>query len=217
MVRYLLLAILAMALAGCATITYPPPPETMTGVYHEVQKNETLWAISKAYSVRLKRIVGTNKIPDADELEVGQLIFIPDRNKTIDIDLEAISPGLEPFIWPVRGEIISHFGSLKNASKNRGIDIRAPYGKDIVVSRSGKVTYCTDFMKGYGRTIIVEHEDGFQTVYAYNAENLVNVGNFVKQGQVIAKVGKGGRAKVSSLHFEIREKHKPKNPFYYLP
>ena len=72
-------------------------------------------------------------------------------------------------------------------------------------------------MKGYGKIIIIDHGDGYQSVYAYNSLNLVKNGDYVKQNQVIAKAGKGGRAVTPSLHFEIRKKDKPRNPFHYLP
>lgn len=208
--------ILLVFISGCATITYLPPEER-EGVYHKVRKNETLWNISKAYNVSLNTIIDSNRIPDADKISVGQLIFIPGKNKAIEIDLKKISSKFEPFVWPVRGKVISYFGSTKNATKNKGIDISATFGEYVMASRSGRVTYCSDFMKGYGKIIIIDHGDDFQTIYAYNSQNLVKNGDFVKQNQVVAKVGKGGRAEKASLHFEIRKKHKPQNPFYFLP
>ena len=217
MKKIALLIVSLTFIAGCATITYPPPETKRDGVYHKVNKNETLWNIAKAYNVTLKSIVDSNRMPDANTIKVGQLIFIPGRKERGRVDIKAISSKYENFVWPVKGKIISRFNSLKNASRNKGIDISAPYKQNVVASRSGKVSFCTDSMEGYGRTIIIDHNDGYQTVYAYNSINLVKEGEYVKQNQLIARVGRSGRAVGPSLHFEIRKRHDPQNPFYYLP
>jgi len=213
----IILFITACVVSGCATVSYPPPRQTVHGVYHKVRMNETLWSIAKGYNVGIDRLTEYNKLPNQDKIEIGQMIFIPDRDQVVEIDLDEIYSENEKFIWPIKGGIISHFGSIKRASKNKGLDIKAKYGEDVLASRSGKVTYCSESMKGYGKTIIIDHGDGYQTVYAYNSENIASEGDFVKQNQVIAKAGNGGRAKSPSLHFEIRKKHEAVNPFYYLP
>lgn len=218
MKRTLVLAMAtAVFLTGCATVHYPPPAPRKHGVYHAVRKNETLWTIAKGYSLPIRSIIDNNNIPNANQIEIGQLLFIPDRSKVIHADLAAPVRADEAFVWPLKGKVISYFGATKSASRNKGIDISAPMGTNIVASRSGTVSFCTDVMEGYGKTIIIDHAGGFQTVYAYNMKNFVREGDRVRQNQVIAKVGKGGRAVASSLHFEIRKNHEPENPFYYLP
>ncbi|MFH1790632.1 MAG: LysM peptidoglycan-binding domain-containing M23 family metallopeptidase [Candidatus Omnitrophota bacterium] len=204
-------------LAGCATVSYPPPFDARQGAYHVVQKNETLWAISKTYGVSLNEIVAANRLPAADEIEVGQRIFIPGKCKQTAKAGTVRPPRDEDFIWPVKGSVIVPFGATKGASKNQGIDIKAAYGASVVAARSGRVSYSTDTLKGYGRTIIIDHDGGYQTVYAYNSQNLVKSGDYVGQNQVIAKAGQGGRAKEPCLHFEIRKEHESQNPFFYLP
>jgi len=72
-------------------------------------------------------------------------------------------------------------------------------------------------MKGFGKTIIIDHGDGFSTVYAYNSQLVVKLGDRVTRKMVIAKIGDTGRAQSPRLHFEIRKNKIPKNPFYYLP
>jgi len=71
-------------------------------------------------------------------------------------------------------------------------------------------------MRGYGNVIILSHNGGYSTVYAHNSVNLVKKGQSVKQGNVIAKVGRTGNATGSHLHFEIRLGGKPLNPLSFL-
>jgi lipoprotein NlpD len=78
------------------------------------------------------------------------------------------------------------------------------------------VVYRDSQLKGFGQTIIIDHGDGYQTVYSYNSAILVNVGDDVRQRDAIAKVGSSGRAKEPTLHFEIRRNGEPHNPEFYL-
>ncbi|OGW75214.1 MAG: hypothetical protein A2Z72_04015 [Omnitrophica bacterium RBG_13_46_9] len=225
--RLLLGILLLVSLAGCATAPrkrptgVPPDATAAAGRYHEVKKGQTLWSISKMYDVTLEEIIRSNRLPDASKIEVGQLIFIsrapgnaPSKTgRAVNIK----EKNTEGFIWPVKGVVVSYFGSLRNLAKNKGIDIETREGSDVLASASGRVTFCSNNLKGYGKTIIIEHAGGFQTVYAHNAQNLVDVDQNVKQGAVIAKVGKTGRVEKPTLHFEIRKEHNPQNPFYFLP
>ena len=218
MKRLFIIALAAILLSGCSTVHYRRPVTSRDdGVYHRVKRGENLWGISKSYSVSLDDIVRSNRLPDADTIEVGQMIFIPGKKAEITKSKKSNVSTYEKFIWPIKGKVICGYNSKdKYGTENKGIDISAGYGRTFVASRSGKVTYSSDFMKGYGKIIILDHEDGHQTVYAYNADNFVKTGDYVKQNQVIGKVGKGGRAIRPSLHFEIRKKQKTKNPYYYL-
>ena len=220
MMRLGFMMIMLIFFAGCATAPYPRGDLgriSAPGIYHEVARGETLWGISKIYAVALSKIASANRLPDASKIEVGQLIFIPTAGETAKPASYAKAAKLESFIWPVRGIVVSYFGSTKSMAKNKGIDIRAQEGSAVAASRSGRVTFATNHLKGYGKTIIIDHFDGFETVYAHNKENLVQAGQHVKRGEIIAKAGSTGRTEVSALHFEIRKNHKPQNPFYYLP
>jgi len=128
----------------------------------------------------------------------------------------AYAPVNESFSWPVKGYIITPFG-VNGQLRSKGIDIRAGNGAPIRAAKSGRVVYCDPHMKGYGNTVIIDHGNGLQTVYAYNSEILVNVGDAVERGSVIARAGATGRAKEPSLHFEVRKNGEPQNPAYYLP
>lgn len=121
---------------------------------------------------------------------------------------------------PVNGEITSSFGLRIDPidGKRRhhnGIDIAVPEGTKISPVLPGKVIY-SGYSKGYGNCVIVEHEDGIQTIYAHNSKNLVKVGDTVSQETVIALSGSTGRTTGPHLHFEIRKEGKAVNPLAML-
>ncbi|OGX30304.1 MAG: hypothetical protein A2879_04165 [Omnitrophica WOR_2 bacterium RIFCSPHIGHO2_01_FULL_49_10] len=222
--RILLIAVLILTLAGCAPLpvikehkeTLPAPKRG--GIYHRVTKGETLWRISKNYGVDIEALVESNGLSDARNIKVGQQIFIPTNIVQPVPKLEPFPAyAREDFIWPVRGKIILSFGQKRDSTPNKGIDIQARDGMVVAASRSGRVIFSEEKVKGFGKTIIIDHGDGIQTVYSHNSEILVKIGEDVKQAQPIAKVGSTGRGNSPYLHFEIRKRHKPQNPFYYLP
>jgi murein DD-endopeptidase MepM/ murein hydrolase activator NlpD len=93
-----------------------------------------------------------------------------------------------------------------------GVDLAAPAGTPILASASGKVIISRNsgWNGGYGRYIVIQHDNGTQTLYAHNSENIVYGGADVVQGQVIAYMGASGKATGAHVHFEIRG---AKNPF----
>ncbi len=211
----------AITLAGCAArgpVLARPKSYAPPGCYYKVKRGDTLWKVSKLYDVDVKEIVKVNRLPDATKINVGQKLFIPSagiKGEYVKIPDYISSPGM--FSWPVAGKVISHFGDKKGMVANKGIDIEARDSSNVVAANKGTVSFVDENMKGLGKTIIIEHENGFSTVYAHNSKILVRVGEKVKRNQVIAKVGKTGRATKSYLHFQIRKGHEPQNPFYYLP
>ena len=215
-VRFYLIFIIASLVAGCGTVapSRPMAPQAaMPGVYHRMQKGQTLWRLSKIYDVDLDEMVRVNRISDATNIEVGQLIFIPHAKKARSVPLKYS----DDFIWPLKGKVIASFGQNYNSTLNKGLNIQAPAGSDIVASRSGRVAFYSPDMEGFGKTVIIEHAEGFSTVYARNSRVLVRPGEEVRQGAVIAKTGSAGRDRNSYLHFEIRKGYTAVNPHFYLP
>ena len=111
--------------------------------------------------------------------------------------------------------VSSDYG-YRGFSHHDGIDLPAPRKTPIVASASGKVI-TSHRVKGYGKTVIIDHGGGVQTLYAHNAENLVKKGAYVHKGQEIALVGATGRATGNHLHFEIRIDGEHRDPLNYLP
>jgi len=207
------------ALSGCGTApkTYMTDTQTIGGIYHYVKSGETLWCISKMYGVDMNSILNANHITDASDIERGQRLLIPGSSRRERAEEQKIFASCKDFfVWPVRGTVLSSYGSKLDRTRNKGIDIRAEEGSSVRASRAGKVVFCDEWLKGFGKTVILDHGDSFQTVYAYNSTILVNIGDAVEQNTVIARVGRGGRAKEPSLHFEVRRDGESQNPFYYL-
>jgi septal ring factor EnvC (AmiA/AmiB activator) len=117
---------------------------------------------------------------------------------------------------PTRGEIVKKFGSSRHphfgtVTFNNGVDIRAPEGTPIRCVADGRVEYVS-WLQGYGNCAIVNHGDGFYTLYAHASRMLVEQGDRVDAGTVIAEVGDTGSLEGSKLHFEIRRSKQALDP-----
>lgn len=127
---------------------------------------------------------------------------------------EFADQGLE-FTWPVIGPVLSGMGPRRRVW-HAGIDIRADLGTPVYAAAPGGV-YFSGTARGYGRVVKIEHANGFMSIYAHNLQNLVNVGDRVEAGTVIATVGRSRAAAASHLHFEIRRDDLVYNPLFLLP
>lgn len=116
--------------------------------------------------------------------------------------------------WPLKGEVISKFGEGKPA--NKGINIAARRGTRVVSTADGVVVYAGGNLRGYGKLVIIKHNENFLSAYGNNEKLLVSEGAKVSAGKAIASVGRSA-ANVDMLHFEIRRDGKPVNPALYLP
>lgn len=204
-------------ISGCATVpvTSVSKPRGIPGIYHRVEKGQTLWKISKLYNVELEELLKNNNIQDITQLETGQMLFI--RQQAYKKPQTDLPPALDEFSWPIKGKIISGFGATVNNIINRGINIQSQANTLVTASRSGKVIFYSPNFDNFGKTLIIDHGDGFSSIYARNKEVLVKPGDSVTKGMIIAKVGKAGRDKNTYLHFEIRKGHLAQNPVFYLP
>ena len=117
-------------------------------------------------------------------------------------------------IWPVMGWISSPFGE-REGRLHKGLDLAANMGYPILAVQKGVVTYA-DEMGTYGLMVTVDHGNGLETVYAHAASLLVQKGESVEQGQVIALVGSTGRSTGPHLHLEVRVNGKQVNPLLFL-
>ena len=207
-------------LFGCQTL--PPAVETpkippVPGVYHKMERGQTLWRISKIYSVDLEELVKINHITDTTNIETGRTLFIPKRTQQNEIMPQTGQINSEEFIWPIKGKVIAGFGQIVDNIVNKGLDIAPAYDSNVVASRAGRIVFYHPQFCGYGKTVIIDHGDGFFTVYAGNSEVLVKIGDTVKKNSIIAKAENSQKQKNTFLHFEIRKGSTPQNPYFYLP
>ena len=124
------------------------------------------------------------------------------------------------FNWPVQGQILHGFGRIKNPElktvlNNTGIDIKASRGKEVRCIFPGVVSLIT-YMSGFGNMVIVDHNDGYYTVYAHMDEVRITAGEFVETGRPIGTVGESGSLEGPKLHFEIYGNNKNLNPLSWL-
>ncbi len=120
------------------------------------------------------------------------------------------------FRWPVRGRVIAEFGSKPNGEKNEGINLAVPEGTSVKAADDGEVIYSGNELKGYGNLVLVRHHNGYVTAYAHASELLVNRGDKISRGQIIARAGATGSVSQPQLHFELRKGQRAIDPKPYL-
>lgn len=226
----LLMGVAMFALTGCGLTGYGGnTAKERIPVYYRVKANDSVDAISKQFNVAPDTILLLNSLSHEAEIAVGQRLLLgytsPEnkeslkRNGKFGSEARLHRASLRTpskldsgwkndgrLLWPVSsGVLVSSFGP-RSGSFHDGLDIAAPEGTDVFASHPGEVVYEGDGLTGYGNLVIVRDADGLSTVYAHNDENLVSVGDRVKRGQLIAKVGETGRASGPHLHFEVRMK-----------
>jgi len=116
--------------------------------------------------------------------------------------------------WPTKGRILTRFGQRRRSSgklKWQGVLIAAPPGAEVHSIHSGRVAFA-DWLRGFGLLIIMDHGNGYMSLYAHNQSLYKSVGEWVAQGEVIATVGDSGGRNVPALYFEIRHNGRPDNP-----
>lgn len=192
------------------------------GVYHTVAKGETLDAIAAKYKVRPEDILGYggNHLTSASDLQVGQKLIIPGgvmpivpRRVTAYSGPipEGAKKGTGRFGWPMSGRI-----SQSYSDRHRAIDIAAPIGTPIYAADSGFVVSAQWTTVGYGRMIVIDHGNGFRTLYAHLNAFYVEVGQSVAKGEKIGECGRTGNSTGPHLHFEIIQNGVRRNPLNYL-
>ena len=206
------------------TLKIPP----VSGVVHKVARGETVYSISKKYSASSQAIVDFPFNSFADDetfaLAVGQDLVVPDGKMPNVIPW---SPSLYvvqttpnagsvtatgQFIWPIGGIITQRF-----VWYHKGLDIATTYGTPILAADSGRVVVAGwPANEGYGNRVMIDHGNGYVTLYAHMAKVSVSVGQTVKRGDQIGQEGSTGRSTGPHLHFEIRRGGVAINPGDYL-
>lgn len=203
------------------------------GVYHRIEPGQTLWRIAKAYEVDVATVTAVNRLNDTFSITSGSYLFIPGVERRVSIPPAPVpaaeangseqKPAAAPveapdqvFVWPVEGTLTSAFG-IRGGRVHEGIDIAARRESDIRAAAGGVVKLSGWGPEDYGKTVVITHQDGYETWYAHNASVLVSEGSSVASGDVIARMGRTGNARGNHLHFEIRKNGSPVDPLQYLP
>ena len=200
----------------------------VSGVVHKVVRGETIFSIAKKYATGSQGIVDYpfNTFVDDEtfSLAVGQELIVPD-GKMPNIQpwsptryVAATTPNAGAvsatgrFIWPIGGTITQRF-----AWYHKGADIATAYGTPILAADAGRVVVAGwPANEGYGNRVMIDHGNGYTTLYAHMASISVSAGQTVNRGDKIGLEGSTGRSTCPHLHFEVRKNGVPVNPFDYL-
>lgn len=129
-----------------------------------------------------------------------------------EIDLTGLSKLKRKLSWPVRGKLLRNFGSRKQGYlKWKGVLLGAPIGRQVQTIHNGTILF-SDWLKGYGLLTVIDHGNGYMSLYAHNQALLKSVGDRVETGEPIALVGQSGGQDQAGLYFEIRHQGKAVNP-----
>ncbi len=201
------------------------PP--VTGVVHKVKRGETINSIAKKYSVEAQNLVNWpfNSFANDEtfELTAGQLVVVPEgvmpeeqaAPEYIAQKRQTISAGnvsaTGSFVWPASG-YISQYSTWYHTA----IDIANPASPDILAADSGTVVTVLRQKFAYGHHVLIDHGNGFVTLYAHMTDIYVTQGQTIAKGQAVGRMGCTGRCTGTHLHFEIRKNGVLQNPMGYL-
>jgi len=219
--RSVVITCIALTLAACGIPRYVPDPDT-----HIVRRGETLFSIAWRYGKDPADVARWNQLGDGSLIHPGDAIRLaPPSGSAARSGSSSSRPPPRmlpkvptqpppPWSWPANGRVSVEFGGKPGTGT--GILIDGKVGQAITSAASGRVVYAGSGLIGYGKLIILKHNDTYLSAYGYNASLLVKEGETIKKGQRIATMGEGPERK-ARLHFEIRRNGKPVNPRQYLP
>ncbi len=194
------------------------------GVYHQVGSGDTINGIAATFKVDTEAII-TYPLNELDPenllIQTGQWIIVPNGNKPFVPRTVTAYSGPVPndatagsgiFGWPASGSITNGYYGY-----HPGLDIGGWLGAPILAADSGYVVVAGWDNTGYGNMVVVDHGNGFQTVYAHLQAYYVETGTNVSKGQQIGEIGSTGNSTGPHLHFEIRQGTIQRNPYGFLP
>ena len=236
----LILALLAGGLTGCGTKPHLAPvvnawyQSSATHNGYRVRRGDTIYSIAWAFGLDYRALAAANHLHSPYEISIGQRLkmistprgraFIAPHKpaktsvvvkKSTKIKSRSHVVNYRPlkWRWPAKGRLVERFKRGKLG--HQGISISGKFGQSVRASAAGEVVYSGDGVRGYGNLIIVKHNNHYLSAYAFNQRNLVKVGDVVRTGSVIARMGRNDAGKVL-LYFEIRRNGVPVNPLKFL-
>lgn len=181
--------------------------------------------VSTAYGIKQK-LEGPNDISDEAKLAPTFSETVEEYNYLRSSNLSRASfsrrwqVNTKPSIWPVDGVLMSSFGERTDpfsgeGALHKGVDISAPTGTPVRATADGIIVFA-DRSNGFGRLVIIDHGNGFETYYAHLSSFNVITGQEIRRGEYIGAVGTSGRVTAPHLHYEVRIGKTPVNPYRYL-
>lgn len=185
-------------------------------------------ALNEVKAARAEREKAVAKLKKEASSSDAQLASLNKQAKELDklvIELASVLPEMPrlpagPFAnqkgklsWPVKGRVLKSYGELRSSGQLRwnGVLIAAPSGNNVRAFFHGRVIYA-DWLQGMGLLMIVEHGDGYLSLYGHNQELLHGVGSWVQPNEVIARVGDSGGQAEPAVYFELRKAGQPISP-----
>ena len=243
MYRFILVGLCVVLLSACTFKQNKPAPISdlrneiaMQQGYHVVARGETLYIIAWRFGLDFNLLAELNNLKSPYALKQGQKLRLkgktkyydykraltkakkeaqsrPSSSKSTKAQAKAKQPAFKPvssWLRPSTGKIIKYFSYT-----GKGIDFEGKLGSPVRATAAGEVVYAGSGLRTYGNLLIIKHNAEFLSAYAHNQQLLVKEGQFVKAGQIIAKMGSTGTNRVM-LHFELRKRGKPVNPMKYI-
>jgi lipoprotein NlpD len=223
------LALLFVLVLGACASAVRFQPETPG--FHTVRKGDTVYSIAFRNELNWRELAYWNDIEPPYRIDIGQKLRL--TSPAAGPQLVTTTPGKPPvtrkpprpplpsgppatlgWAWPADGRLGAQYNAANPTGK--GIDIIGKYGDDVRAASDGRVVYVGSGLVGYGKVIIVKHDDRYLSAYAHNDDYLVREGEPVKRGQRIATMGLGPGQR-PMLHFEIRLDGRAIDPQRLLP
>lgn len=212
----------ALGVLSCSTGRSPPstPAKIVVGTHHVVRPGETLAAIGRLYGVTWQTLAQVNQLVDPHRIEVGQAIRLPARpgtggSRAVPLAVPSRFVPDRRLQWPSDGLVSSGFG-MRGGRFHGGIDISGERGTPIEAVDEGVVLFSGRGPDGYGNMVMLDHGNGFTTLYAHNERNVVRQGARVRRGQTVAFMGDTGRATGTHVHFEVHQHGRLVDPMRWL-
>ena len=196
----------------------------VSGVLHTVASGDNVNDLALRYDVSAESIVEFNDLADPSFLQVGDKLIVPNGRiqparpssssrggRSSQQQASTLASG--SFRWPAAGNITQYFGEYGHS----GLDIAAQHGSPVYASDAGRVVTALKLGTGYGWHLVIDHENGYQTLYSHLSRFDVDYGERVYKGQTIGLVGSTGLSTGPHLHFEVFQNGVRVNPLKFLP
>lgn len=192
-------------------------PVPASGSYR-VKPGDTVYSIAWRYGLDYHDLAAYNHLNSSFRLLAGQQIRLKNQQAHARISTPVVaasssetarldSTGIA-WVRPAAGAMITPYSVT-----HKGINIAGQLGEPVYASSGGQVVYAGNGLRGYGNLLIIKHNNQYLSAYAHNSKLEVKTGDYVKTGQLIARMGRSDTNRVM-LHFEVRENGRPVNPVF---